>query len=66
MVASPIFVKRGPKGYGMILKSIRVYIGDTNDYRIHHIIEVCACVCVCVCACACGCACACVCVCVCV
>lgn len=39
MVASPLTVKRGRKGYGLTLKSIRVYIGDTNDYRIHHIIE---------------------------
>ena len=40
MVASPITIKRGKKGYGMNLKSIRVYIGDTNDYRIHHVLEV--------------------------
>lgn len=40
MVASPITVKRGKKGYGITLKSIRVYIGDTNDYRIHHVLEV--------------------------
>ena len=40
MVASPIIVSRGPNGYGMILKSIRVYIGESNDYRIHHIIDV--------------------------
>ena len=40
MVASPLTVKRGRKGYGLTLKSVRVYIGDTNDYRIHHITEV--------------------------
>lgn len=40
MIASPLTVKRGSKGYGLTLKSIRVYIGDSNDYRIHHIIEV--------------------------
>ena len=40
MVASPITVKRGRKGYGLTIGSIRVYIGDTNDYRIHHIIDV--------------------------
>lgn len=39
MVASPLTVKRGSKGYGLTLKSIRVYLGDSNDYRIHHIIE---------------------------
>ena len=40
MVSSPITIRRGSKGYGVILKSIRVYIGDTNDYRIHHIVSV--------------------------
>lgn len=40
MVTSTYAVKRGPSGYGMILKAIRVYIGQTDDYRIHHIIEV--------------------------
>ena len=40
MIASPITIKKGRKGYGLTLKSIRVYIGDSNDYRIHHIIEV--------------------------
>ncbi len=40
MVVTPIIITKGPNGYGMILKSIRVYIGDTYDYRIHHIIEV--------------------------
>lgn len=40
MVANPIIVTRGPNGYGMILKSIRVYIGESNDYRIHHVIDV--------------------------
>lgn len=41
LVASPITIKRGKKGYGLTFISIRVYIGDSNDYRIHHIIEVC-------------------------
>ncbi|CAI8020099.1 Microtubule-associated serine/threonine-protein kinase 3 [Geodia barretti] len=39
MVASTYAIKRGPSGYGMILMAIRVYIGQTDDYRIHHIIE---------------------------
>ncbi|CAI8018025.1 Microtubule-associated serine/threonine-protein kinase 3 [Geodia barretti] len=39
MVTSTYAIKRGPSGYGMILKAIRVYIGQTDDYRIHHIIE---------------------------
>ena len=29
------------KGFGMTLKPIRVYIGDSNNYRIHHIVQVC-------------------------
>lgn len=44
MVTNTFAVKRGPNGYGMIFKAIRVYIGQTNDYRIHHIIEVGRCV----------------------
>ena len=40
LVSNPITIKRGKKGYGLTFISIRVYIGDTNDYRIHHIIEV--------------------------
>jgi hypothetical protein len=41
MVTSTYTIKRGPNGYGMILKAIRVYIGQSDDYRIHHIVEVC-------------------------
>jgi hypothetical protein len=39
MVTSTYTIKRGPNGYGMILKAIRVYIGQSDDYRIHHIVE---------------------------
>ncbi len=48
MVASPSTIKRGPNGFGIIFKSVRVYIGESNDYRMHHIVEVCVCVCGCV------------------
>ena len=41
MVTSTYAIKKGPNGYGMILKAIRVYIGQSDDYRIHHIVEVC-------------------------
>ena len=41
MVTSSFSIKRGSNGYGMILKAIRVYIGQTDDYRIHHIVQVC-------------------------
>jgi len=40
LVSSPITIKRGKKGYGLTFKSIRVYIGESNDYRIHHVIDV--------------------------
>lgn len=40
MVTSSFSIKRGSNGYGMILKAIRVYIGQTDDYRIHHIVQV--------------------------
>lgn len=40
MKTNHLVVEMGPKGYGMILKSIRVYIGDSNNYRIHHIVQV--------------------------
>ena len=47
MKTNHLVIEMGPKGYGMILKSIRVYIGDSNNYRIHHIVQVgvaCGCV----------------------
>ena len=40
MKTNHLVIEMGPKGYGMILKSIRVYIGDSNNYRIHHIVQV--------------------------
>ncbi len=40
MVARNVTVQRAGRGYGLALRSIRVYLGDTGDYRICHIIEV--------------------------
>ena len=40
MVSSPVIIQRSKKGYGFTLKSIRVYIGESNNYRMHHIVEV--------------------------
>ena len=40
MDVTPIVIEMGRKGYGMTLKPIRVYIGDSNNYRIHHIVQV--------------------------
>lgn len=35
-----IIMEKGHDGYGMILRAIRVYIGDTEMYRMHHIVKV--------------------------
>ena len=34
-------IEKGRRGYGMTLKPIRVFIGNTDNFRTHHIIEVC-------------------------
>ncbi|XP_019850933.1 PREDICTED: microtubule-associated serine/threonine-protein kinase 3-like isoform X1 [Amphimedon queenslandica] len=39
MAVTPIVIANDRKGYGMTLKPIRVYIGDSNNYRIHHIVQ---------------------------
>lgn len=41
MAVIPIVINQGRNGYGMTLRPIRVYIGDSNNYRIHHIVQVC-------------------------
>ena len=41
MAVTPVIIEMDRKGYGMTLKPIRVYIGDSNNYRIHHIVQVC-------------------------
>ena len=40
MAVTPILIEPNRKGYGMTLKPIRVYIGDSNNYKIHHIVQV--------------------------
>ena len=40
MAVTPIVITKERKGYGLALKPIRVYIGDSNNYRIHHIVRV--------------------------
>lgn len=40
MVASNLTVQRSSGGFGLAIRSVRVYFGDSNDYRICHIIEV--------------------------
>ena len=36
----PIIIEKGPRGYGFTLQAIRVYFGDTNYYRVHHLVLV--------------------------
>lgn len=40
MAVTPIFIQPNRKGYGLTLKPTRVYIGDSNNYKIHHIVQV--------------------------
>lgn len=35
----PIIIEKGPRGYGFTLQAIRVYFGDSNYYRVHHIVS---------------------------
>ncbi|CAH3170099.1 unnamed protein product [Porites evermanni] len=35
----PIIIEKGPRGYGFTLQAIRVYFGDTNYYRVHHLVS---------------------------
>jgi hypothetical protein len=35
---SPIYIKRGPRGYGFTLRAIKVYYGDTETYTIQHLV----------------------------
>ncbi|KAJ7351674.1 Microtubule-associated serine/threonine-protein kinase 4 [Desmophyllum pertusum] len=35
----PIIIEKGPRGYGFTLQAIRVYYGDTNYYRVHHLVS---------------------------
>ena len=36
----PIVLSKGAKGFGFTLKAIRVYLGSTNNYTVHHLVEV--------------------------
>lgn len=36
----PIIIEKGPRGFGFTLQAIRVYFGDTNYYRVHHLVSV--------------------------
>ncbi|XP_044257666.1 microtubule-associated serine/threonine-protein kinase 3 isoform X4 [Tribolium madens] len=34
----PIIIRRGPKGFGFTVHTIRVYYGDTDVYTMHHLV----------------------------
>lgn len=34
----PIVLRRAPRGFGFTLRAIRVYIGDTDFYTVHHLV----------------------------
>lgn len=34
----PIIIRRGPRGFGFTVQTIRVYFGDTDIYTIHHLV----------------------------
>jgi microtubule-associated serine/threonine kinase len=36
----PIIIRRGPKGFGFTVHTIRVYYGDTDVYTMHHLVMV--------------------------
>ena len=34
----PIIIRRGPRGFGFTIRAIRVYIGDTDFFTVHHLV----------------------------
>lgn len=34
----PIVLKRSPRGFGFTLRAIRVYLGDSDFYTVHHLV----------------------------
>ena len=39
-IKPPIIITKGPKGIGFTLMAIRVYLGSTNNYTVHHLVKV--------------------------
>jgi microtubule-associated serine/threonine kinase len=35
----PILIRRGPRGFGFTVHTIRVYYGDTDFYTMHHLVS---------------------------
>lgn len=36
----PIIIRRGPRGFGFTVHTVRVYYGDTDFYTMHHLVMV--------------------------
>lgn len=36
----PLIIRRGPRGFGFTIHTIRVYYGDTDFYTMHHLVMV--------------------------
>ncbi|XP_071439169.1 microtubule-associated serine/threonine-protein kinase 3-like [Hetaerina americana] len=34
----PIIIRRGPRGFGFAVHTVRVYFGDTDFYTLHHLV----------------------------
>ncbi|XP_078658257.1 microtubule-associated serine/threonine-protein kinase 2-like isoform X10 [Branchiostoma floridae x Branchiostoma belcheri] len=35
---APMVIKKGPRGFGFTLRAIRVYMGDSDVYTVHHLV----------------------------
>ncbi|KAA0191463.1 hypothetical protein HAZT_HAZT000460 [Hyalella azteca] len=35
----PIILRRGPQGFGFTVQAIKVYIGETDFYTVHHLVK---------------------------
>lgn len=40
MSKPPMVIRRGPKGFGFTIHTIRVYFGESDYYTMHHLVSV--------------------------
>lgn len=38
LLKPPIIIRRGPAGYGFTVNTVRVYLGDSDYYTMHHLV----------------------------
>ena len=36
----PVILRRGARGFGFTIRAIRVYLGDSDYYTVHHLVMV--------------------------